>query len=57
MSAFFSSDLRFSIFLLFLSLVQGLKWHNPDFPDIGSGILVHEVVPDSPAQKYVSAKK
>uniref|UniRef100_A0A673NHX2 Serine protease HTRA3-like n=1 Tax=Sinocyclocheilus rhinocerous TaxID=307959 RepID=A0A673NHX2_9TELE len=36
---------------LFLSLVQGLKWYNPDFPDIGSGILVHEVVPDSPAQK------
>uniref|UniRef100_A0A671KYB1 Serine protease HTRA3-like n=1 Tax=Sinocyclocheilus anshuiensis TaxID=1608454 RepID=A0A671KYB1_9TELE len=46
-----ASDLRFSIFLLFLSLVQGLKWHKPDFPDIGSGILVHEVVPDSPAQK------
>ncbi|RXN08312.1 serine protease HTRA3-like isoform X2 [Labeo rohita] len=39
------------------NLVQGLKWNNPDFPDIGSGILVHEVVPDSPAQKYVSAKK
>ncbi|XP_016089924.1 serine protease HTRA3a [Sinocyclocheilus grahami] len=33
------------------NLVQGLKWHKPDFPDIGSGILVHEVVPDSPAQK------
>ncbi|XP_051757242.1 serine protease HTRA3a isoform X2 [Ctenopharyngodon idella] len=33
------------------NIVQGLKWHNPDFPDIGSGILVHEVVPDSPAQK------
>ncbi|XP_058633529.1 serine protease HTRA3a isoform X1 [Onychostoma macrolepis] len=33
------------------NLVQGLKWHNQDFPDIGSGILVHEVVPDSPAQK------
>ncbi|XP_051561389.1 serine protease HTRA3-like isoform X2 [Myxocyprinus asiaticus] len=33
------------------NLVQGLKLHNPDFPDIGSGILVHEVVPDSPAQK------
>ncbi|XP_051558911.1 serine protease HTRA3-like [Myxocyprinus asiaticus] len=33
------------------NLVQGLKWHNPDFPGIGSGILVHEVVPDSPAQK------
>ncbi|XP_067258487.1 serine protease HTRA3a isoform X2 [Chanodichthys erythropterus] len=33
------------------NIVQGLKWHNPDFPDIGSGILVHEVVQDSPAQK------
>ncbi|XP_051982531.1 serine protease HTRA3-like isoform X2 [Xyrauchen texanus] len=33
------------------NLVQELKWHNPDFPDIISGILVHEVVPDSPAQK------
>ncbi|KTG02093.1 hypothetical protein cypCar_00025973 [Cyprinus carpio] len=33
------------------NLVQGLKWYNSDFPDIGSGILVHEVVPDSPAQK------
>uniref|UniRef100_A0A8C1VLY5 HtrA serine peptidase 3a n=1 Tax=Cyprinus carpio TaxID=7962 RepID=A0A8C1VLY5_CYPCA len=33
------------------NLVQELKWHNPDFPDISRGILVHEVVPDSPAQK------
>lgn len=33
------------------NIVQELKWHNQDFPDIGSGILVHEVVPDSPAQK------
>ncbi|XDV15331.1 hypothetical protein PO909_015446 [Leuciscus waleckii] len=33
------------------NIVQELKWHNPDFPDIGNGILVHEVVPDSPAQK------
>ncbi|KAK7166063.1 hypothetical protein R3I93_005981 [Phoxinus phoxinus] len=33
------------------NIVQGLKWHNPDFPDIGKGILVHAVVPDSPAQK------
>ncbi|XP_077102687.1 serine protease HTRA3a isoform X2 [Siphateles boraxobius] len=33
------------------NIVHGLKWHNPDFPDIGNGILVHEVVPDSPAQK------
>ncbi|XP_067298773.1 serine protease HTRA3a isoform X2 [Pseudorasbora parva] len=33
------------------NIVQELKWHNPDFPDIGRGILVHEVVPDSPAQK------
>ncbi|XP_073718562.1 serine protease HTRA3a isoform X1 [Misgurnus anguillicaudatus] len=33
------------------NLVHGLKWHNPDFPDVLTGILVHEVVPDSPAQK------
>ncbi|XP_073796629.1 serine protease HTRA3a isoform X1 [Danio rerio] len=33
------------------NLVHELKWHNPAFPDIGSGILVHEVIADSPAQK------
>ncbi|XP_039546396.1 serine protease HTRA3a isoform X3 [Pimephales promelas] len=33
------------------NIAQELKWHNPDFPGIGKGILVHEVVPDSPAQK------
>ncbi|XP_072533303.1 serine protease HTRA3a [Salminus brasiliensis] len=32
-------------------LVEELKQHNPDFPDISSGILVYDVVPDSPAQK------
>ncbi|KAJ8416462.1 hypothetical protein AAFF_G00357500 [Aldrovandia affinis] len=33
------------------SLVEELKQQNPDFPDINSGIYVHEVVPNSPAQK------
>ncbi|KAI4903732.1 hypothetical protein NFI96_005125 [Prochilodus magdalenae] len=32
-------------------LVEELKQHNPDFPDISSGILVYDVLPDSPAQK------
>ncbi|XP_026797160.3 serine protease HTRA3a [Pangasianodon hypophthalmus] len=32
-------------------LVKEMKQHDPYFPDISSGILVHEVIPDSPAQK------
>lgn len=32
-------------------LVEELKQQNPDFPDVISGIYVHEVVPHSPAQK------
>ncbi|XP_010897467.1 serine protease HTRA3 isoform X2 [Esox lucius] len=32
-------------------LVEELKQQNPDFPDVTSGIYVHEVVPHSPAQK------
>ncbi|KPP67208.1 serine protease HTRA3-like [Scleropages formosus] len=32
-------------------LVEELKQHNPDFPDVSDGIYVHEVVPHSPAQK------
>ncbi|KAL7878125.1 hypothetical protein SRHO_G00047680 [Serrasalmus rhombeus] len=32
-------------------LVEELKQHNPDFPDVSSGILVYDVIPDSPAQK------
>uniref|UniRef100_A0A4W4FZH9 HtrA serine peptidase 3a n=1 Tax=Electrophorus electricus TaxID=8005 RepID=A0A4W4FZH9_ELEEL len=32
-------------------LIKELKQHNPDFPDVNSGILVHEVIPNSPAQK------
>ncbi|CAL1590749.1 unnamed protein product [Knipowitschia caucasica] len=33
------------------ALIEELKQQNPDFPDISSGIYVHEVVPHSPAQK------
>uniref|UniRef100_A0A8B9RGR1 HtrA serine peptidase 3a n=1 Tax=Astyanax mexicanus TaxID=7994 RepID=A0A8B9RGR1_ASTMX len=32
-------------------LVEELKQHNPDFPDISSGILVYDVIQDSPAQQ------
>lgn len=32
-------------------LIEELKQQNPDFPDVSSGIYVHEVVPHSPAQK------
>uniref|UniRef100_A0A672QFM6 PDZ domain-containing protein n=1 Tax=Sinocyclocheilus grahami TaxID=75366 RepID=A0A672QFM6_SINGR len=32
-------------------LVEELRQQNPDFPDVSSGIYVHEVVPHSPAQK------
>ena len=35
----------------FCSLVEELKQQNPDFPEVSSGIYVHEVVPNSPAQK------
>ncbi|XP_057193365.1 serine protease HTRA3 isoform X2 [Triplophysa rosa] len=33
------------------ALVEELKQQNPDFPEVSSGIYVHEVVPHSPAQK------
>ncbi|RXM28695.1 Serine protease HTRA3 [Acipenser ruthenus] len=33
------------------ALVEELKQKNADFPDVWSGIYVHEVVPNSPAQK------
>lgn len=33
------------------ALIEELKLQNPDFPDVSSGIYVHEVVPHSPAQK------
>lgn len=32
-------------------LTEELKQQNPDFPNVTSGIYVHEVVPHSPAQK------
>lgn len=31
--------------------MEELRQQNPDFPDVSSGIYVHEVVPHSPAQK------
>ncbi|KAJ3585759.1 hypothetical protein NHX12_014478 [Muraenolepis orangiensis] len=33
------------------TLVEELKHQNPDFPEVSQGIYVHEVVPQSPAQK------
>lgn len=33
------------------ALIEELKQQNPDFPDVASGIYVHEVVPHSPAHK------
>lgn len=33
------------------SLVEELKAGNPDFPEVGSGIYVQEVVPNSPSQR------
>uniref|UniRef100_A0ABM5GHK0 Serine protease HTRA3 n=1 Tax=Pogona vitticeps TaxID=103695 RepID=A0ABM5GHK0_9SAUR len=32
-------------------LVEELKLNNPDFPDVSSGIYVHEVIPNSPSQR------
>nr|XP_020451665.1 serine protease HTRA3 isoform X2 [Monopterus albus] len=31
------------------ALVAELKHHNPDFPDVSSGVLVQQVIPDTPA--------
>lgn len=36
-----------------LSLVAELRRHNPDFPEVSGGVLVQQVIPDTPAQKYV----
>uniref|UniRef100_UPI00398F7019 serine protease HTRA3-like n=1 Tax=Pristiophorus japonicus TaxID=55135 RepID=UPI00398F7019 len=33
------------------ALIEELKQRNPDFPDINTGIYVHEVIPDSPAHR------
>ncbi|XP_029447611.1 serine protease HTRA3 [Rhinatrema bivittatum] len=33
------------------ALVEELKLSNPDFPEVNSGIYVHEVVPNSPSQR------
>uniref|UniRef100_A0A3B5A8K0 Serine protease HTRA3-like n=1 Tax=Stegastes partitus TaxID=144197 RepID=A0A3B5A8K0_9TELE len=32
-------------------LVAGLKHQNPDFPDVSSGVLVQQVIPNTPAEK------
>ncbi|XP_054855238.1 serine protease HTRA3 [Eublepharis macularius] len=32
-------------------LVEELKFNNPDFPDVSSGIYVHEVIPNSPSHR------
>ncbi|KAL8175607.1 UNVERIFIED_CONTAM: Serine protease htra3 [Gekko kuhli] len=31
--------------------MEELKFNNPDFPDVSSGIYVHEVVPNSPSHR------
>ncbi|XP_008276158.1 serine protease HTRA3a [Stegastes partitus] len=33
------------------ALVAGLKHQNPDFPDVSSGVLVQQVIPNTPAEK------
>ncbi|XP_063780192.1 serine protease HTRA3 isoform X2 [Pseudophryne corroboree] len=33
------------------TLVEELRANNPDFPNVSSGIYVHEVVPNSPSQR------
>ncbi|XP_035763625.1 serine protease HTRA3a [Neolamprologus brichardi] len=33
------------------ALVEELRLHNPDFPDISSGVLVRQVIPNTPAEK------
>uniref|UniRef100_A0A7N8XBN8 HtrA serine peptidase 3a n=1 Tax=Mastacembelus armatus TaxID=205130 RepID=A0A7N8XBN8_9TELE len=32
-------------------LLAELKRHNPDFPDISNGVLVQQVIPNTPAEK------
>lgn len=44
------------LFVLF-RLVAELKRHNPDFPDISRGLLVQQVIPNTPAEKYVLTHK
>uniref|UniRef100_A0A3B4ZM13 Serine protease HTRA3-like n=1 Tax=Stegastes partitus TaxID=144197 RepID=A0A3B4ZM13_9TELE len=45
--------IKITIFVLCvcLSLVAGLKHQNPDFPDVSSGVLVQQVIPNTPAEK------
>uniref|UniRef100_A0A672GH92 Serine protease HTRA2, mitochondrial n=1 Tax=Salarias fasciatus TaxID=181472 RepID=A0A672GH92_SALFA len=46
-----ASDVR-RYFLVYkkLNLVAELKHHKPDFPDVSSGVLVQQVIPDTPAE-------
>uniref|UniRef100_A0A7N5ZYN7 HtrA serine peptidase 3a n=1 Tax=Anabas testudineus TaxID=64144 RepID=A0A7N5ZYN7_ANATE len=45
--------LALALFLLFLlfSLIANLKRHNLAFPDVSSGVLVQQVIPNAPAEK------
>lgn len=36
-----------------LSLVAELRRRNSNFPEVSHGVLVQQVIPDTPAQKYV----
>jgi len=49
----FCSGIKYCVTLFFISLVEELKNNNADFPDVRSGIYVHEVVPNSPSHRYV----
>lgn len=44
-----------NVVFLCLSLVAELRRQNLDFPEVSSGVLVQQVIPDTPAQKYVHA--
>lgn len=39
------------LYISSFSLVEELKHNNADFPDVRSGIYVHEVVPNSPSHR------
>lgn len=41
------------LYISSFSLVEELKHNNADFPDVRSGIYVHEVVPNSPSHRCV----
>lgn len=39
-----------------LSLVAELRRQHQDFPEVSGGVLVQQVIPDTPAQKYVHTR-